>query len=153
MSNTILTSEFVNSLLVAIQKCRVAFPGEDARLHTAALLVVGGAVSVDDDCRLWVRSSRCPGVQCHVHGRTCTCPDAPQAPGGRCKHLLAVWLWCRARQARLPALTPEQTAVWQATHSVEVRDERARLGELVATTCTPEWGMRNQGQHCVTAGR
>ena len=132
MHHDTFTPQFVQAVLAAIPVCRAKFPGEDARIHRGALLVVDGAVTTT--CHETSVASGTTDGKKYLVNTHCGCEDATRrAPGGRCKHMFAKWLMHRALRTSFSlGLTPAQAEAWRTQHTEALRDARAAAGEMVA---------------------
>ena len=81
----------LEELRALVGRGRLRCPELATRLERAASIVVLRAIRPLADGSHLVESEREPGRFYHVH-RHCTCVDSRHAPGGWCKHRLAVGL-------------------------------------------------------------
>lgn len=82
-------------------RAKAALPTLSTRIDRARDLVLGGLVQRLPDGNFQVASGTAQGKYYTVdRDGHCDCPDAVKVEGGRCKHLLATWIWRRARTAR-----------------------------------------------------
>ncbi len=120
------SQEFYNVLFSATAAAVAAHPDERDRIRRAVDLVERGHV---EPSRYTVNEyvvTSSSGETAYTVNGACTCPDYGRAPGGRCKHRLAVALFKRCHAA--------------LDHSVERRDREAAEGtNLAALVCSPEW--------------
>jgi hypothetical protein len=75
-----------------VVKGQALHPELAGRMERAAMLVVLRRVEKNDDGSWRVESERERGHFYRVTPDGCECPDVPRAPGGYCKHRLAVAL-------------------------------------------------------------
>ena len=81
-------------------RAKAALPTLSTRIDRARDLVLGGLVQRLPDGSFQVASGTAKGKYYTVdRDGHCDCPDAVKVGGGRCKHLLATWIWRRARAA------------------------------------------------------
>jgi hypothetical protein len=90
---------FSQAVLSEAAKAKAALPALNGRIERARDLVLGGLVSPQPGYSFAVRSASSTGKTYAVTPDGCDCPDALKTPDGRCKHLLATWIWRRARTA------------------------------------------------------
>ena len=81
----------------AVTKAYQNLPDSHGRIDKALHLVLGDAVDMQADATALVTAAD-GTTRYHVGGGSCTCPDAPQAPRGYCKHRIARLLVLRARE-------------------------------------------------------
>lgn len=82
----------------AVESARAALPESNGRIDKAQALLLAGDVEQLADGRFAVGSQSSASVR-YVVGNTCDCPDAHNAPGNACKHVIASWVWRKARAA------------------------------------------------------
>jgi hypothetical protein len=92
-------------------KAKAAMPHANGRIERARDLVLAGQVQRQPDYSFAVGSGSAKG-KAYVVDRDghCDCLDAVKVEGGRCKHLLATWIWRRARTAIEAQGNPEAEA-------------------------------------------
>jgi hypothetical protein len=91
---------FSQAVLTEAAKAKAAMPQANGRIERARDLVLAGLVQRQPDARFQVASGTAKGTH-YVVDRDghCDCPDAVKSADGRCKHVLATWIWRRARAA------------------------------------------------------
>jgi hypothetical protein len=91
---------FAQAVLAEAAKAKAAMPHANGRVERARDLVLAGLVQRQPDYSFAIASGNTKG-KTYVVDRDghCDCPDALKIEGGRCKHLLATWIWRRARAA------------------------------------------------------
>src|SRR5215813_11454124 len=91
---------FAHAVHTEAAKAKAALPALSGRCDRARDLALGGLVQRLPDARFQVASGTAKGKHYIVdRDGHCDCPDAAKVEGGRGKHLLATWLWRRARAA------------------------------------------------------
>lgn len=103
---------FATAVLAEAAKTKAAMPHANGRVERARDLVLAGLVISQPDYSFAVRSESAKGKTYVVKDNVCECPDALKVEGGRCKHLLATWIWRKARRAveAQADSTPDATA-------------------------------------------
>jgi hypothetical protein len=88
---------FRNTVIAVAAQAQAAFPEANGRVERARDLVLGGAVARNADGTFTVRSQSSRGQSYTVDGEgVCHCPDAEKGQL-QCKHLIATWIWRKAR--------------------------------------------------------
>jgi hypothetical protein len=90
---------FEQTVIARAASAKAALPGEGARIDRGRDLVLANRVIPKADGSFVVHSTSERGKSYPVTDSACTCPDADKAPGGRCKHVLATWIWRKSRSA------------------------------------------------------
>jgi hypothetical protein len=88
---------FSQAVLTEAAKAKAAMPHMSGRIERARDLVLAGQVRRQPDYSFAVGSGTAKG-KVHIVDRDghCDCLDAATIEGGRCKHLIATWIWRRA---------------------------------------------------------
>jgi hypothetical protein len=91
---------FAQAVLTEAAKAKSALPPANGRIERARDLVLGNLVQRQADYSFVVRSASQKGKS-YVVDRDghCECPDSIKVQGGRCQHVLATWIWRKARRA------------------------------------------------------
>jgi hypothetical protein len=91
---------FAQAVLTEAAKAKAAMPHVNGRIERARDLVLAGLVQRQPDYSFAVASGTAKSKS-YVVDRDghCDCHDAVKIEGGRCKHLLATWIWRKARKA------------------------------------------------------
>jgi hypothetical protein len=89
---------FSQAVIAEAAKAKAAMPHANGRIEWARDLVLGGQVQRQPDYSFAVGSGSAKG-KVYIVDRDghCDCLDAAKIEGGRCKHLIASWIWRRAR--------------------------------------------------------
>lgn len=121
------TLTFDQALLQATARAKAAYPAERVRIERGLGLCLAEAVTLLPEGLAVVQSQSQPGVTYRVNGY-CPCPDAPQAPEGRCKHRWAKSLLKWARNAA----TGTSPSICPSCFVPFADDEAALPGEVCA---------------------
>ena len=91
------------AVMTAAALARDKLPAEQAEVIDAAeQLVLADAVTLHDQVHATVQSQHDNDIAYEVHGQRCPCPASTYHPKQRCKHVLAVLIARRAREALPP---------------------------------------------------
>jgi hypothetical protein len=74
-------------------------PHANGRVERARDLVLGGLGVPQANYSFQVRSASSKSKTYVVTPEGCECPDSAKVEGGRCQHLIATWIWRKARAA------------------------------------------------------
>jgi hypothetical protein len=114
---------FCETVETAFAQASQALPNLNGRVEKARDLVLANAVIPNQDGTFTVQSQAEPGKTYTVNGSCersehprCDCPDA-QSREGQCKHLIATWLWRKAR--KMVEQQQRETALPQLPSPVE----------------------------------
>jgi hypothetical protein len=89
---------FYTVVLATAAQAKASMPDANGRLERARDLVLGGLVQPGPDNTFTVRSASARGKSYTLTEGVCTCHDAEKREDHRCQHLLAAWIWRKARQ-------------------------------------------------------
>jgi hypothetical protein len=126
---------FTNTVITVAAQAKAALPEANGRVDRARDLVLGGLVSRNADSTFTVRSQQGKDKSYTVNG-SCACPDAEKGQP-QCKHLIATWIWRKARKAVEEQLASEgngQHAPAQPAEAPKVEQSKAD----VPATALPE---------------
>jgi hypothetical protein len=131
---------FAQAVLTEAAKAKAAIPHANGRVERARDLVLAGLVQRQPDARFQVASGTAKGKH-YVVDRDghCDCPDAGKVEGGRCKHLLATWIWRRARAA-VEAQATNGTVLPADGHDVPAEQPAADAPAVPALPSAPGGG-------------
>jgi hypothetical protein len=137
---------FSQAVLTEAAKAKAAMPQANGRVERARDLVLGHLVQPGPDNTFVVRSASARGKSYTITNGVCECPDAEKLTDHRCKHLLATWIWRKARKAMADQLPgngqhPEEppapaaaTTVPEPAPGAEVSTTRAEASVLTSHT-------------------
>ena len=89
---------FYTVVLATAAKAKARMPEANGRIERARDLVLGGLVQPGPAGSFTVRSQSARGKSYTITEGVCPCPDAEKLTDHRCKHLLATWIWRKARK-------------------------------------------------------
>jgi hypothetical protein len=117
---------FATALRTLATQAITRYPGEQARIDRGLILALNGhAIPLELGTYSVLSSCDAEVHYCVTRGH-CDCPDAPQAPDGRCKHRWAVALVRRAhRLTTYPRIAYHAT--YKSEHGMAIRDEQGRV--------------------------
>jgi hypothetical protein len=123
------TIQFDTTLRALAARATLRYPDEQRRIDRGLGLALNGHVTLQTGGTATVQSGTDPEIVYHVGDGRCDCDDFWRAPGGRCKHRLAVAL---VRKAHAQAAPPAPTriayhATFRGTHGTAIRDEQGRV--------------------------
>lgn len=107
---------FCETVETVFTQASQALPQLNGRIEKGRDLVLTSAVVRNQDGTFTVQSQCEPGKNYTVNGSSCDCPDA-QNREIQCKHLIATWLWRKAR--KVIEQQQSETVLPQATSPVE----------------------------------
>lgn len=95
-----MTDNLVDTALKQAAACaREKYAGEDRRIDKGLLIALNNRVRYEPEHGTQVQSDSDPEVWYLVADGRCDCADWRNAPGGRCKHRYAVFMWRVAHAA------------------------------------------------------
>jgi hypothetical protein len=132
---------FTNTVISVAAEAKAAMPEANGRVDRARDLVLGNLVVKHPDGSFTVRSQSARGKAYTITEGACECPDSEKLVDGRCKHLIATWIYRKARKViESQMASTDQTAAPTAQASTPPAQEPAPVAEDSATpaqACTP----------------
>jgi hypothetical protein len=124
-------------------KAKAAMPHANGRIERARDLVLGGLVTPQPNYTYAVRSASQKGKTYTVTPEGCECPDSVKVEGGRCQHLIATWIWRKARAA----IEAQQDNGTEAEASIPTAGDGTAPGEPTTAPAPEPTGQADSHMH------